>query len=119
MPSVLVAGLVTTIAVTFWYSWLFNHTAGSVLLVVMAHSVPLGGHRTLGWAAAPTAAAEEGRRRTLKAIHAPLITTNAAPTSAVGGVLAGPIVDAYTRLEYISTWAWLFGEPMFAQLLHV
>ena len=47
VPSVLVAGLVTTMAVTFWYAWLFNHTAGSVLLVVMAHSVPLGGHRTL------------------------------------------------------------------------
>jgi hypothetical protein len=77
VPSVLVAGLVTTMAVTFWYAWLFNHTAGSVLLVVVAHSVPLGGHRTLGWAAAPTAATEEGRRRTLKAIHAPLITTNA------------------------------------------
>jgi hypothetical protein len=47
VPSVLVAGLVTTMAVTFWYAWLFDHTAGSVLLVVMAHSVPLGGHRTL------------------------------------------------------------------------
>jgi hypothetical protein len=46
-PPILVGGLVTTMAVTFWYAWLFNHTAGSVLLVVMAHSVPLGGHRTL------------------------------------------------------------------------
>ena len=27
-PSVLVAGLVTTMAVTFWYAWLFNHTGG-------------------------------------------------------------------------------------------
>src|SRR5215204_6687351 len=53
----------------------------------------------------PTTRAEEGRRRTLHAIHAPLITTSAAPTSTVGGVLAGPIVDAYTRLKYISTCA--------------
>ena len=94
VPSVLVAGLVTTMAVTCWYAWLFNHTAGSVLLVVMAHSVPLGGHRTLGWAAAPTAVAEEGRRRTLKAIHAPLITTNAAPTSTVMTIATSPIAPA-------------------------
>ena len=53
----------------------------------------------------PTTRAEEGRRRTLHAIHAPLITTSAAPTSTVGGVLAGPIFDAYTRLKYISTCA--------------
>ena len=38
-PSVLVGGLVTTMAVTFWYAWLFNHTAGSVLMVLVAHSV--------------------------------------------------------------------------------
>src|ERR687897_3358586 len=38
-PSVLVGGLVTTMAVTFWYAWLFNHTRGSVLMVVVAHSV--------------------------------------------------------------------------------
>jgi len=55
----------------------------------------------LGWAATPTASVE-GRRRTLKAIHAPLITTSTASTSTVGGVLAGPIVCAYTRLEYMS-----------------
>src|SRR5919112_1855403 len=30
-PSVLVSGLVVTMAVTFWYTWLFNHTAGSIL----------------------------------------------------------------------------------------
>ena len=29
----------TTVAVTFWYAWLFNRTGGSVLLVLMAHSV--------------------------------------------------------------------------------
>jgi hypothetical protein len=38
-PSILVAGLVTTMAVTFWYAWLFNHTPGSVLMVAVAHAV--------------------------------------------------------------------------------
>lgn len=38
-PSVLVTGLLTTAAVTFWYSWLFNRTGGSVLLTLVAHSV--------------------------------------------------------------------------------
>jgi membrane protease YdiL (CAAX protease family) len=31
--------VVGTVAVTFWYSWLFDHTGGSVLLVVVAHAV--------------------------------------------------------------------------------
>jgi hypothetical protein len=30
--------VVGTVAVTFWYTWLFDHTAGSVLLVVVAHA---------------------------------------------------------------------------------
>jgi hypothetical protein len=48
-PSVLVAGLVTTMAVTFWYTWLFNHTAGSVLMLVVAHSVEGSIQYELGW----------------------------------------------------------------------
>ncbi len=32
-------GFVTTVAVTFWYAWLFNHAAGSVLLTLIAHGV--------------------------------------------------------------------------------
>ncbi len=48
-PSVLVAGLVTTMAVTFWYAWLFNHTGGSILLLVMAHSVEGSIRYELGW----------------------------------------------------------------------
>ena len=47
-PSILVGGLVTTMAVTFWYAWLFNHTRGSILLVVMAHSVE-GSLQAQGW----------------------------------------------------------------------
>ena len=30
--------VVGTVAVTFWYTWLFDHTGGSVLLVVVAHA---------------------------------------------------------------------------------
>ncbi len=48
-PSVLVAGLVTTMAVTFWYAWLFNHTAGSILLLVIAHNIEGSIQYELGW----------------------------------------------------------------------
>jgi hypothetical protein len=47
-PSILVSGLVTTMAVTFWYAWLFNHTRGSVLMLVVAHSVE-GSLQAGGW----------------------------------------------------------------------
>ena len=30
--------LLTTFAITFWYSWLFNRTGGSVLMTLVAHS---------------------------------------------------------------------------------
>jgi uncharacterized protein len=48
-PPLLVGGLVTTMAVTFWYAWLFNHTRGSVLLVVVAHSVEGSIQAEIGW----------------------------------------------------------------------
>ena len=48
-PSVLVAGVVTTMAVTFWHAWLFNHTGGSILLLVMAHSVEGSIQYEVGW----------------------------------------------------------------------
>ena len=47
-PSIFVGGLVATMAVTFWYTWLFNHTSGSVLIVVVAHSVE-GSIQAQGW----------------------------------------------------------------------
>jgi hypothetical protein len=34
-----VTGLVTTMAVTYWYSWLFNRSGGSSLLTLVAHNV--------------------------------------------------------------------------------
>jgi hypothetical protein len=37
-PSILVGGLLGTVAVTFWYSWLFNRTGGSVLITLVSHA---------------------------------------------------------------------------------
>ena len=48
-PSVLVSGLVITMAVTFWYTWLFNHTGGSILLLVIAHDIEGSIQYELGW----------------------------------------------------------------------
>lgn len=48
-PSVLVSGLVVTMAVTFWYAWLFNHTRGSILLLVIAHNLEGSIQYELGW----------------------------------------------------------------------
>jgi len=48
-PSVLVSGLVVTMAVTFWYTWLFNHTRGSILLLVIAHNIEGSIQYELGW----------------------------------------------------------------------
>jgi uncharacterized protein len=49
VPSVVVAGLVVTASVTFWYAWLFNRTGGSILLVVIAHNVEGLIQYELGW----------------------------------------------------------------------
>jgi uncharacterized protein len=48
-PSVLVGGLVATVAVTFWYNWLFNRTGGSVLLVILAHDLEGSIQTEIGW----------------------------------------------------------------------
>jgi hypothetical protein len=38
-PSIIVGFLLGTLAVTFWYTWLFNHTGGSVLMTIVSHAV--------------------------------------------------------------------------------
>jgi hypothetical protein len=48
-PSVLVGGLVTTVAATFFYNWLFNRTGGSVLLVILAHDIEGSIQYEIGW----------------------------------------------------------------------
>src|SRR5215208_4588713 len=38
-PSIIVGLLLGTLAVTFWYTWLFNRTGGSVLITLVSHAV--------------------------------------------------------------------------------
>jgi membrane protease YdiL (CAAX protease family) len=51
-PYTIVGFLLGTFAVTFWYTWLFNHTGGSVLMTLIAHAVQgtitIGGFWSLG-----------------------------------------------------------------------
>ncbi len=51
-PSFLVGFLLGTVVVTFWYSWLFNHTGGSVLITLIAHAtqgtITIGGFWSAG-----------------------------------------------------------------------
>ena len=42
-------GFVTTVAVTFWYAWLFNHASGSSLLTLIAHGVEGGVQNSSFW----------------------------------------------------------------------
>jgi uncharacterized protein len=37
-PSMIVGFLLGTMAVTFWYTWMFNHTGGSVLITLISHA---------------------------------------------------------------------------------
>jgi uncharacterized protein len=39
LVTTMVGLIIGTVAVTFWYSWLFDHARGSVLLVLVAHAV--------------------------------------------------------------------------------
>jgi uncharacterized protein len=51
-PSIIVGFLLGTMAVTFWYTWLFNHTGGSVLMTLISHAaqgtIVIGGFWSLG-----------------------------------------------------------------------
>jgi hypothetical protein len=55
-PPFLVGYLLGSVAVTFWYSWLFNHTGGSVLITLLSHAVQ--GTITIGglWSSGPNLA---------------------------------------------------------------
>ncbi|MDQ3864040.1 MAG: CPBP family intramembrane metalloprotease, partial [Actinomycetota bacterium] len=48
--------LLTTVAVTFWYTWLFDHTGGSVLMTIVAHAIEGIIEPSEFWAAAAPAA---------------------------------------------------------------
>jgi uncharacterized protein len=51
-PSIIVGFPLGTMAVTFWYSWVFNRTGGSVLMTIIAHAaqgtITIGGLWSLG-----------------------------------------------------------------------
>ena len=47
-PSFIVTALLSTVAVTFWYNWLFNRTGGSVLMTLVAHNIE-GDIQAQGW----------------------------------------------------------------------
>jgi membrane protease YdiL (CAAX protease family) len=51
-PSFILGGVLATVAVTFWYAWLFNRTGGSVLMTLIAHategSIQFGAFWTAG-----------------------------------------------------------------------
>ncbi len=52
-PPILVGYLLGSVAVTFWYAWLFNRTGGSVLITLVSHATQ--GTVTIGgfWSAGP------------------------------------------------------------------
>jgi hypothetical protein len=37
-PPIVVGYLLGSVAVTFWYAWMFNHTGGSVLITLISHA---------------------------------------------------------------------------------
>jgi membrane protease YdiL (CAAX protease family) len=37
-PSFIVGYLLGSVGVTFWYTWMFNHTGGSVLITLISHA---------------------------------------------------------------------------------
>jgi len=37
-PSFILGGVLATLAVTFWYAWLFDRTGGSALMTLIAHT---------------------------------------------------------------------------------
>jgi membrane protease YdiL (CAAX protease family) len=45
--------IATTVAVTFWYAWLFNRTGGSVLLTLIAHATEGSVNFQVLWPAGP------------------------------------------------------------------
>jgi len=51
-PFMIVGFLLATLAVTFWYTWLFNHTGGSVLMTIISHAaqgtITIGGLWSVG-----------------------------------------------------------------------
>jgi hypothetical protein len=51
-PQIVVGYLLGSVAVTFWYTWMFNHTGGSVLITLLSHAaqgtITIGGLWSVG-----------------------------------------------------------------------
>ncbi len=95
--GVLVPGLATTMAVTYWYSWLFNRTDGSSLLPLVAHNVegvfPAEGWLYVAvWIAVAVALLIFDRRRWFEP----------APVNATATATA--IADPHPRKEGVRSW---------------
>jgi membrane protease YdiL (CAAX protease family) len=48
-PADIASDFIGTIAVTFWYAWLFNHSGGSALITLISHAVEGTIHPQLFW----------------------------------------------------------------------
>jgi membrane protease YdiL (CAAX protease family) len=48
-PVIIISDFLGTVAVTFWYAWLFNHSGGSVLLTLISHDVEGVIHPQMFW----------------------------------------------------------------------
>ena len=100
--GVLVPGLVTTMAVTYWYAWLFNRGGGSSLLTLVAHNIEgavpseLWSYMVL-WSALALLILIADRRRWLG--RAPAAATTATPPIREGD----RVMD---WLNELAAWAW-------------
>ena len=55
-PNDILGDILGSFAVTTWYSWLFDHTGGSVLLTIVAHATEGTIQTSAFWSAGATAA---------------------------------------------------------------
>ena len=54
-PTDVISDSLASVAVTFWYAWLFNHASGSVLLTLIAHAVEGSLQTEMYWSTGPAA----------------------------------------------------------------
>jgi uncharacterized protein len=75
-PVIIISDFLGTVAVTFWYAWLFNHSGGSVLLTLISHDVEGVIHPQLFWTDPAVAERVPPRAR---ASRTPTMTTTPSP----------------------------------------
>ena len=84
-------GFVTTVAVTFWYAWLFNHASGRSLLTLIAHGVE-GGVRITSLVGRRT-----GPRATELDLRDRLVPRRPRPPGRRPALLGEPLADTPAR----------------------